>query len=286
MALCVSRLKYFIGPRVETKMPTVEEWELADDVLAELSKYRAKVTEARNKVESEKNLADKRPPSYLQNRAIKTIDYHDKILQSLDGVFAEKKEKLEKTLEALKKEYEDKLKALEKAIEDVDVDKEKKKQYHEVVIEEAKKNLDFKPITLIRAEDILEKAIIAKDKFLESAKLNHVPEKKSSVFVTLPPYKRTILPIVAPVQDDKLYYDPEGNICSKWEYEMRQKKIEREETHKATFENEDMCVSPEPLRQKKPLKTVQKRIDIQDEPNSPRSEAIVQDIIKSLNTPA
>jgi len=267
-------------------MPTVEEWELADDVLAELSKYRSKVTEARNKVESEKNLAEKRPPSYLQNRAIKSIDHHDNILQSLDGVFAEKKEKLEKSLEALKKEYEDKIKALEKAIEDIDIEKEKKREHHEAVIEEAKKNLDFKPISLIRAEDILEKAIIAKDKFLESAKQKHDQEKKPSVFVTLPPYKRGIPPITPPVEDEKVYYDPEGNICSKWEYELRLKKIEREETHKATFENEGMCVSYEPLRQKKPLKTIQKRIIIQDTPNTPRSEAILQDLIKSLNTPA
>lgn len=265
-------------------MPIVEEWELADDVLAELSKYRAKVTEARNKVESEKNLADKRPPSYLQNRAIKSIDYHDDILKSLDDVFAEKKEKLEKTLEALKKEYEDKIKVLEKAIENVDIEKEKKREHHETIIEEAKKNLDFKPIGLIRAEDILEKAITARDKYLESAKLNHVPEKKPSVSVTLPPYKRPIKAIVPPVEDEKVYYDPEGNICSEWEYNLRQKKIEREKTHKATFENEGMCVSPESPRQKKPLKIVQKRIDIQDEPNTPRSEAIVQDIIKSLNT--
>jgi len=267
-------------------MPTVEEWELADDVLAELSKYRTKVTEARMKVEGEKNLAEKRPPSYLQNRAIKTIDHHDKIVQSLDSVFGEKKEKLEKSLEALKKEYEDKIKALEKAIEDIDVEKEKKRKYHEVVIEEAKKNLDFKPISLIRAEDILEKAIIVRDKFLESAIQKHVPERKPTVHVTLPPYKRCIKPIVPPVEDEKLYYDPQGNICSKWEYDLRQKKIEREETHKAIFENEGMCVSPEPLRQKKVLKTVQKRIDIQDEPNSPKSEEIVQELIQSLNTPA
>jgi len=266
-------------------MPFLEEWELPDDVLAELSKYRSKVTEARNKVESEKNLAEKRPPSYLQNRAIKSIEHHDKILQSLDDTFSEKKEKLEKALETLKKEYEDKIKALEKAIEDVDVEKEKKRQYHEVVIEEAKKNLDFKPIGLIRAEDMLEKAIIEKDKFLESVKHKQVLKKETPIFVTLPPYhKRAIAPIVPPVEDEKIYYDPEGNICSKWEYEMRLKKIEREETHKAIFENEGMCVSPEPPRQKKPLKTVQKRIIIHDAPNSPRSEAILQDLIQSLNT--
>ena len=246
-------------------MPTVEEWELADDVLAELSKYRGKVTEARIKVETEKRVAGNRGPTYLQNRAMKSIDYHDRSLETLEKEFSDKKAKLEQ------------------ALADLETEKQKKKEYHEQAIEEAKKNLDYKSASLVRAEDVLQSAITERDKFLESAKQNHVPDKRPSVFVTLPPYKRCIKPIVPPVEDDKLYYDPEGNICSKWEYEMRQKKIERE---KHTHGENAMCVSPEPLRQKKVLKTVQKRIDIQDEPNSPKSEAIVQDIIESLNTPA
>ena len=249
-------------------MPTVEEWELADDVLAELSKYRAKVTEARNKVETEKRVAGNRGPTYLQNRAMKSIDYHDRSLETLEKEFSDKKAKLEQ------------------ALADLETEKQKKREFHEQAIEEAKKNLDYKSASLVRAEDVLESAIVARDKYLESAKQNHVPEKKPSVTVTLPPYKTVIKPIIPPVEDEKVYYDPEGNICSKWEYELRLKKIEREkiEREKHTHEENAMCVSYEPLRQKKPLKTIQKRIIIQDTPNTPRSEAILQDLIQSLDT--
>jgi hypothetical protein len=270
-------------------MPVFEEWKLPDEVLADLGRLRSKVTEARNKVESEKNLVEKRPPTYIQSRAIKTIDHHDKQLLSLDGEFSEKKgnleekrekiktdklhmeseykskiQKLEKALETLSNEYDCKIKTLEKTIEDIDVEKKKKKEYHEAVIERAKGELDYKPASLIRAEEVLEQAIIARDKFLETAVQNIDSHLSITPAVVFPEYKRSYKPIVPPVDDGKVYYDPEGNICSKGEYEIRQRRIEKEEKHTRLQSGEScgdpMCVSCQPFpKPKKSLKVAEKR---------------------------
>jgi hypothetical protein len=271
-------------------MPIFEEWRFPEEVSCELGKLRAKVAEARNKLESEKNLVEKRPPTYIQSRAMKTIDHHDKQLLSLDDEFSDKKgkleekkekiktdklhteteykskiQKLEKALETLYNEYDGRIKALEKSIEDIDTEKKKKKEYHEAVIERAKGEMDYKPPTLIRAEEFLEKAIVARDKFLESAIQNTSAHLViPSTPIELPPYSRPPRPIIPPVDDGKVYYDPEGNICSKGEYEIRQRRIEREEKHTRLQIGETcgdpMCVSCQPLpKPKKFPKTAEKR---------------------------
>ena len=245
-------------------MPSFEEWKLPDEVLADLGRLRSKVTEARNKVESEKNLVEKRPPTYIQTRAQKTIDYHDKILLSIDGEFSEKKEKLQKKYKTIKEvldQYKDKLDTLEKTIEGIDTEKKKKKEYHEALIERAKGELDYKPVSLIRAEDALEQAIIARDKFLETSVQNIDSHLSITPAVVFPECKRTYKPIVPPVDDGKVYYDPEGNICSKGEYEIRQRRIAKEEIHsRAENCGDPMCVSCQPLpKPRKLLKIAEKR---------------------------
>lgn len=245
-------------------MPVFEEWKLPDEVLADLGRLRSKVTEARNKLESEKNLVEKRPLSYIQTRAQKTIDHHDKILLSLDGEFSEKKEKLQekyKNIKEVLEEYQRKLDTVKKAIDGIEEEKKMKKEYHETAIEKARGELDCKPVSLIRAEDALEKAIIARDKFLESAVQNIDSHINITPAVVFPESKRTYKPIVPPVDDGKVYYDPEGNICSKGEYEIRQRRIAKEEIHtRGESCGDPMCVSCQPLPKLRKLpKVAEKR---------------------------
>lgn len=245
-------------------MPIFEEWKLPDEVLADLGRLRSKVTEARNKLDSEKNLIEKRPLTYIQTRAQKTIDHHDKILLSLDGEFSEKKEKLQeryKNIKEVLEEYERKLNVLKKAIDGIEEEKKTKKEYHETAIEKAKGELDCKPVSLIRAEDALEQAIIARDKFMESAVQNIDSHITITPAVVFPESKRTYKPIVPPVDDGKIYYDPDGNICSKREYEIRQRAIAREEAHTHGKNCGDpVCVSCQPLpKPRKLLKIAEKR---------------------------
>ena len=245
-------------------MPIFEEWKLPDEVLADLGRLRSRVTEARNKLDSEKNLIEKRPLTYIQTRAQKTIDHHDKILLSLDDEFSEKKEKLQeryKNIKEVLEEYQRKLNVLKKAIDGIEEEKKTKKEYHETAIEKAKGELDCKPVSLIRAEDALEQAIIARDKFLESAVQNIDSHITMPPAVTLPPYQRASRPIVPPVDDGKVYYDPDGNICTKGVYEIRQRAIAREEAHTHGKNCGDpVCVPCQPLpKPRKLLKIAEKR---------------------------
>jgi hypothetical protein len=245
-------------------MPVFEEWRFPEEISYELGKLRAKVAEARNKLESEKNLVEKRPLTYLQTRAQKTIDHHDKILLSLDDRFSEKKEKLEERYKSTKEileEYQRKVNVLKKAIEGIEEEKEQERKHHETAIEKAKGEMDLKPISLIRAEDTLEKAIIARDKFLESAVQNtsaHLVMPTPPI--ELPPYTRPPRPVIPPVDDGKIYYDPDGNICTKGVYEIRQRAIAREEAHTRGEKCGDhVCVSCHPPKPKKLLKIAEKR---------------------------
>jgi hypothetical protein len=244
-------------------MPVFEEWKLPDEVLADLGRLRSKVTEARNKLDSEKNLIEKRPLTYIQTRAQKTIDHHDKILLSLDDEFSEREEKLQEKYKSTKEileDYQRKLNVLKKTIDGIEEEKKKKKEYHETAIEKARGEMDCKPVSLIRAEDTLEQAIIARDKFLESAVQNISSHVSITPAVVFPEYKRTYIPIVPPVDDGKVYYDPDGNICTKGVYEIRQRVIAREEAHTRGEKCGDhVCVSCHPPKPRKLPKIAEKR---------------------------
>ena len=230
----------------------LEEWELPDDVSETLSKYRSKITECRKKVELEKNVETNRPVTYLQSRAKKSIDFHDKALESLDAYYDEKKEKLEKALEILLKEKT----KLETSLTHLEVEKKQKRLEHEEAIEKAKESLEYKPVALIRAESALEEAIIAKDKYLQLVTNTYQPERNITppTSVKHPEYKRPIVPIVAPEEKVFLW---EGNQVSEWEYNLRMKKFGDGHTHTPSSEG-DVCVSPPtpPLlaKSKKPIK--------------------------------
>ena len=246
----------------------LEEWELPDDVSETLSKYRSRITECRKKVEVERNVVTSRGPTYLQSRAEKSIDFHDKALQSLDTFYDEKKDKLEKALEILQKGFDEKKEKLEKSLESLEVEKNKTRLEHEEAIEKAKECLEYKSVPLIRAEAALEEAIVAKNKYFESVTKTSEPERKAGgghthththtpntprVCVSLPEYKTPIIPIVAP--EEKIFFW-EGEQVSEWEYKLRVSKFGEEETHNPS------CVSsptpPPPAKSKKPLKIAKK----------------------------
>lgn len=272
----------------------LEEWELPDDVSDTLSKYRSRITECRKKVEMERNVVTSRGPTYLQSRAQKSIEFHDKALQSLDSFYDEKKEKqeealeilqkefdekkdkLEKALEILQKGFDEKKEKLEKSLESLEVEKNKTRLEHEEAIEKAKDCLEYKSVPLIRAEAALEEAIVAKNKYFESVTKTSEPErkaggghththttpyqKKERVCVSLPEYKTPIIPIVAPEEKIFLW---EGEQVSEWEYKLRVSKFGEghTHTHTASDQKERVCVSPTPpppAKSKKPLKIAKK----------------------------
>ncbi len=197
----------------------LEMWELPDDVLHGLSKYHEAVKQAKQKIELEKEVCSNRPPTYVQSRATKSLEYNQKKLDGLD------------------EEY--RLKKLE----------------YETAIAKAKRDMEYKSASLVRAETTLQRAIKERDQAIHLALNSCEPEKKLTVKppVVLPEYKRPPKPINIP-QEEKIYYDPEGNPCSEWEYNFRQRKYGGEKTHNP------LCVSSEVIpKPKKLLKIAEKR---------------------------
>jgi hypothetical protein len=131
-----------------------------------------------------------------------------------------------------------------------------KKLECENAIAKAKRDMEYKSASLVRAETTLQNAIKERDQAIQLALNSCEPEKKLTVIpppVILPEYKRPPKSINIP-QEEKIYYDPEGNPCSEWEYNLRQRKFGGEKTHNP------LCVSSEVIpKPKKFPKTAEKR---------------------------
>ena len=196
-----------------------DESQFSDEILAILGNLRTNVKEARARVELHTHMIENKPPTYIQTRAKKSIDFHGQQLENINKEFSDKKSKLEK--------------ALEKAIEVLVEEKEKRILYHKSCVERSKADLTqiFKPVALVRAEIDLEKAIIARDKFLESAKNNTLPpnleipsahtSQKSGGVCASPP---------TPPPPEKIFMWY-GEQVGEWEYNYRVKKFGKPKKH-------------------------------------------------------
>jgi hypothetical protein len=185
-----------------------DESQLSDEILSILGKLRTNVKEARDTVELQTQMIQNKPPTYIQTRAKKSVEFHEQQMSSID------------------KEFSDKRKKLEKALEELDEEKQKRESYHKSCIEKSKKDIEhtFKPIGLVRAEIELDKAIIARDRFLESVK-NNSPLPIQEI---LPTHKSNFSNVCAspipPPPPEKIfmwYGEPVGE----WEYNYRVKKF-------------------------------------------------------------
>jgi len=248
----------------------MEPWELPDEILKIHSKYHQAVRQARDKVELEKKIIEDKGLTYVQTRAKKSLEHHKLQLDTLEQQFL------------------------------------MKKREHEEAIKRAEQELKSKPPSLIRAEALLEKAIKERDQVIKKDCTNSSNSTQPLAPPSLPHRTHTppvcAMPPPAPEEEVLIF---EGRKVLRFEYNLLTAppkvivhdnvyndivKDEDTEDDWSEVDDEELERRANELREKnkammkKPMKFEKKRIFIDSDPNSPRSEAIVQDIIKSLNT--
>lgn len=191
-----------------------DESQFSDEILTILGNLRTNVKEARARVELHTHMIENKPPTYIQTRAKKSIDFHEQQLENINKEFSDKKSKLEKAIELL------------------DEEKGKRILYHNSCIEKSKTDLThiFKPVSLVRAEIDLEKAIIARDKFLESAKNNTLPLNLETPS-THTSQKSDVCASPSPPPPPEKIFMWYGEPVGEWEYNYRVKKFGKPKKH-------------------------------------------------------
>jgi hypothetical protein len=275
----------------------MEPWELPDEILKIHSKYHQAVRQARDKVELEKKIIEDKGLTYVQTRAKKSLEHHKLQLETIDKMFNTKEE-----------EYNSIILKAKEALDNLEKEKIKKVKEHEEAIERAEKEIISKPPSLIRAEALLEKAIKERDQVVKKSCSNSSQPlaPPSLPHHTHTPKKQDVCAMPLPVPPEEVFIF-EGRKVLKFEYNLLTAppkvivhdnvfndivKDEDTEDDWSEVDDEELERRANELREKnkammkKPIKFQKKVIEINSDPNSPRSEAIVQDIIKSLNTPA
>lgn len=273
----------------------MEPWELPDEILKIHSKYHQLVSQAREKVNLEKKIIQDKGLTYVQTRAKKSLEHHKLQLETIDKVFNAKEE-----------EYNSIILKAKEALDNLEKEKIKKVKEHEEAIERAEKELTSKPPSLIRAEALLEKAIKERDQVVKKDCSNST---QSLVPPPLPhrthtPKKEDVCATPSPAPAEEVLFF-EGKRVSRFEYDRFTAppkvfihdnvyndiaKDEDTEDDWSVVDDEELEKRANELREKnkammkKPMKLVKKVIEINPAPNSPRSEAILQDLIKSLDT--
>jgi hypothetical protein len=273
----------------------MEPWELPDEILKIHSKYHQLVSQAREKVNLEKKIIEDKGLTYVQTRAKKSLEHHKLQLETIDKVFNAKEE-----------EYNSIILKAKEALDNLEKEKIKKVKEHEEAIKRAEQELKSKPPSLIRAEALLEKAIKERDQVIKKDCSNSTqpPAPPPLPHRTHTPKKEDVcaMPLPAPAEEVLFF---EGKRVSRFEYDKFTAppkvfvhdnvfndivKDEDTEDDWSDVDDEELERRANELREKnkammkKPIKFEKKVIVIDSDPNSPKSEAILQDLIQSLNT--
>jgi hypothetical protein len=185
-----------------------DESQLSDEILSILGKLRTNVKEARDTVELQTEMIKNKPPTYIQTRAKKSVEFHEQQISKIEKEFCDKRRKLEKELEELDEEIQ------------------KREHYHKSCIEKSKKDIEhvYKPIALVRAEIELDKAIMARDKFLESVKNNSPLPIREILPTHTSDFSNVCALPISPPPPEKIFMWY-GEQVSEWEYNYRVKKF-------------------------------------------------------------